>query len=473
MNLTADDLRAVPHVLFRNGERLKRNTITGVSTDSRTVRPGDLFVALKGPNFDGHEFAGRAVAAGACAVMLDVAHADTGPAGIPTLVVEETTEGLSNLARVHRRKFPIPVLAVGGSNGKTTTKEMIAAVLRTTYRVLSTEGNLNNQIGVPLTMLRLERTYQVAVVEIGTNHPGEVESLCSVLEPTHGLLTNIGHEHLEFLGTLSGVAREEGALFRHLGSRKRSVAFVNADDRRVAAAAGPLRRTVRYGLTAPRVDVRGRVTGTGADGCARLEFSRGRSRSVRSAQLKIPGEHAAWNALAAAAVGFGFRVPAGNIVQALERFVPPGKRMEILRVGDVLILNDTYNANPESMAVALKTLRSLRVSGKKIAVLSDMLELGRHSAAEHLRVGKLVRRSGVDYLLTYGAEAKRIGEAAGVPFTAHYDQKNVLAEYLAELVGPGDAVLVKGSRGMKMEDIVTFLRERLPAAGPTAPGATA
>lgn len=459
MNLTPDDLQALPHIELRGGAPKGRRWFRGVSTDSRTTSEGDVFVALRGERFDGHSFVPEAVARGASSVIVEPSFPFSGKETIPHLVVEDTTTALGELALLYRKKFSIPVVAVGGSNGKTTTKEMIDRVLSERFRVLSTEGNLNNQIGVPQTLFRLRRSHHVAVVEIGTNHPGEITYLCRVVEPTHGLVTTIGKEHLEFFRTVGGVAREEGALFAALSGSRRSLAFVNADNPYVLHAARPVHRQITYGMESRSAVVRGTVMSVDNTGCVALAVRRrGTSRPV-TVQLRIPGEHNALNALAAAAVGIGFGLPLSSVKRALERFRPTSKRMEILQLDSLTVLNDTYNANPDSMIAALRTLAATTVKGKRIAVLADMLELGARAAAEHTRIGREAGRLKLDYVLTYGELARGIQRATGLSTAVHYEEKNMLSEYLAELAGPGDAVLIKGSRGMKMEDVVTFLRE--------------
>ncbi len=463
MKLTARDIDRLELLEFRSRELL-REPLTGVSTDSRMVGRGELFVALRGPQYDGHRFLREAVAGGARAVMVDVKGSAGDVPPVPCLVVEDTLRGLASLARLHRDKFSLPVLAVGGSSGKTTTKEMLASVLRRRYRVLSTEKNYNNQVGVPKTLFRLGKEHDVAVVEIGSNHPGELAPLCQMLAPTHGLLTNIGTEHLEFFGSLEGVSAEEGVLFETL-ARNGGTAFVNSDDKRVAALARRCRRTVRYGFRARNAFVRGKALELDDRACARFEWIGGRLRKHVAVRLAVPGRHQAINALAAIAVGLNFGVPAGEAVSALECFSAPDKRMAVLNLGGVTVLNDTYNANPDSTIAALEALASMKIRGKKIAVLADMLELGAAEAGEHRRVGEAAGRLGLDCVLTYGERARGIHDAVRGPFAVHYDQKNVLAEYLLELIGPGDAVLLKGSRGMAMEDLLEFLAQRFGAAG--------
>ena len=463
MKLTKKDiekLEAVQTIEFDN----KRWSASGVSTDSRTIRQGDLFVALRGETFDGHNFLSAAVQAGAAGVVVDQRWAEgNGPmiAGLhlPKIVVKDTTRALGDLARIHRRKFKIPTLAVGGSNGKTTTKEMIKTVLSTKYRVLATESNLNNHIGVPQMLFRLERKHQAAVVELGTNHPGEIASLCNILEPTHGLITNIGREHLEFFHTLAGVANAECELFEWLNASN-GVAFVNADDARLVRRASKLKKRFVYGFDGRPAAVRGKIRRWTDDARAVLAIN-GPQRTSLEVELGIPGEHSAANALAAAAVGIAFAVPPKKIQKGLASFRAVGKRMQVLARRGITILNDSYNSNPDSALAGLQTLKSIRNAGKKIAVLADMLELGAAAETQHRIVGKAVKRSGAEYLLTFGPLSKFTHEKAEVKFKFHYDQKNLLSEYLLEILQAGDAVLIKGSRGMKMEDVVTFLTERL------------
>ncbi len=458
MSLTLKDLKLLRPRRIKQPEALQGRAFAGVSTDSRTISPGELFVALVGENFDGHAFVAGARQRGAVAVIVGRPVAEA--SRLPQIVVDDTLVALSRLARNHRRKFRIPVIAVAGSNGKTTTREMIAAILRTDRNVLSTAGNLNNHIGVPLTLLRLREEHEIAVVEIGTNHPGELAALLKILEPTHGLITNIGLEHLEFFGSLKGVAKEEGALFRSLAGR--GTAFVNADDSETVRLGKAVRRAVTFGFSRG-LDVSGSALQFDARGCP--EFRVGGKKVARSfpVRLPVPGAHTAANALAAAAAGVAFKVSPRRIQAVLQQFQAVSKRMEVLSIAGVTIFNDTYNANPDSVIAGLKTLAGAAVQGKRIAVLADMKELGTGGPAEHARVGAVLSELGIEYLLTYGEAAKHYHDSAQVTFAVHYDQKNVLAEYLAELITPGDAVLIKGSRGMAMEDVVSFLTQRLPS----------
>lgn len=467
MRLALDDILALEHTRLLHVDSTRRPTLSGVSTDSRSLRKGDVFFALRGERFDGHNFLTKAAGLGAAAAVIEERWASTNEPllaslRIPIVIVRDAVGTLGSLAASYRRNFRIPLIAVVGSNGKTTTKEMISAVLRSKYSVLATEGNLNNQIGVPMTIFRLEKSHEVAVLELGTNHFGEIDALCQIAQPTHGLITNIGSEHLEFFEDLEGVAKAEGELAGWLRTHRDLSArvVVNADDAAVRKLFRGFSRAMTYGIASRTVDLRGMVKKEASSRFTLLTIhpAGGRPLNVR---LSLPGRHSAMNALAAAAVGRTMNVPWSKITHALEEFRPASKRTEVLQIGEITILNDSYNANPDSMRAAIQTLDEMSSPGKKIAVLGDMFELGARSQQEHRALARAFAETSVGYLLTCGEKARALHEAADVQFKAHYDQKNMLAEYLIELVGPGDVVLVKGSRGMHMEDIVTFLVERL------------
>ena len=469
MKLTKSDILAIPHFKAIDFDGPKSLTVTGVSIDSRTIKPGELFLAVRGDQFDGHNFVSKAIEAGTVGIIVERRWADVNASmmvsiNIPRLIVENTIQALGKLANIYRRKFDIPIIAVGGSNGKTTTKEMIRSVLGTKYRVLCTEGNLNNHIGVPQTLFRLEKKHDVAIVEIGTNHPGEIDYLCSVLEPTHGLLTNIGREHLEFFGSLEGVAKSEGELFVWL-AKHHGLIFVNADDKYLVRLSKKNKKIVSYGFSTRGVSIKGTIDSFNANAQAVLHMKPS-GKKVLDITVGIPGEHNAKNALAAAAVGVKMNVPLIDIQKSLASFQSASERMQVQRMEQVTILNDTYNANPDSTLAALATLQVMKAKGKKIAVLADMLELGEQAEELHQQIGKNTGEYGVDILLTFGTLSKYIHDAALVETKAHFENKSALSAYLMHTLNDGDIVLVKGSRGMKMEEIITSLREQLsPKAG--------
>jgi UDP-N-acetylmuramoyl-tripeptide--D-alanyl-D-alanine ligase len=454
--ITVSDLRKLTGVELVNKELLKRRAISGVSTDSRAVKKNDLFFALKGENFDAHDFIDTVLKREAAAIVVDRQWAQKNDKYFRTflclfIIVDDTTIAFGELARIYRRKFDIPVIAIGGSNGKTTTKEMVNAVLRTKYDVMSTEGNLNNHIGVPQTLFRLTSKHDIAVVEIGTNHFGELKYLCEIAEPSHGLITNIGKEHLEFFGDEDGVAKEELELFNYLNGH-RAVAFVNCDDRYIESGAAKLKKQISYGMFS-KADVRAKNVQTNELGQSDFEITWQKKNISFKIALGVPGLHNVTNALAASAVGLKLRVKPKKIAKALKQFSSASKRMEVLTNDGIIILNDTYNSNPDSVIAALKTLSSFSMNGKKIAVLGDMRELGDVSKREHTNIGVIASEMKFETLFTFGQFSKYTTEAFGTP-AKHFESKNDLSSELKKVLKPGDVVLVKGSRGMKMEDVV-------------------
>jgi len=436
---------------------------TGVSIDSRKVRPGDLFVAIRGDRYDGHDFVEEALRAGALAAVV----AQSWLAGrrrrtlrsSPLIPVADTVEALQALARYHRRRLGIPVIGVTGTNGKTTTKEMIAAVLGVAYRVLRSEGSFNNHLGVPLTLLRLRRTHEVAVIELGMNHPGEIARLCAVALPTGGVITNVGPAHLEFMQSVKEVARAKAELGEAIG--KDGFMVLNADDEHTPGLRALTEaRVVTFGFS-PEADVRGELVGL-AEG-ARPLLRIGGSPPVR---IPLAGAHNAANALAAAAVGEIMGCTPEQVRGGLESFSPPHWRSETFEAGGVTVINDAYNANPVSTARALEMLRDWADGHphRKVAVLGDMLELGGGAERAHRELGERAAAAGVELLVTVGRhtagtaeEAARAGLAeAGIVRTATLEEA---WEALQGRLEPGDLVLIKGSRRIGLERLADRIRE--------------
>ncbi|MBU1299645.1 MAG: UDP-N-acetylmuramoyl-tripeptide--D-alanyl-D-alanine ligase [Bacteroidetes bacterium] len=475
MKLNLTDILNINFSEAYNIEGLSSSSLNGVSTDSRTIKKGEIFFAIRGEKVNGHDYIAAAINAGAAALVVDSKfyekkfweNSGSIVFSKPVIVVENTVKALGELANIYRKKFNIPVIAVAGSNGKTTAKDMIARVLSEKYNVLSTQGNLNNHIGVPLTLFRLNHKHDIAVVEIGTNHFGEIKYLCEILEPTHGLITNIHNEHLEFFGDINGVAKEEGYLFKYRAEKKsKSVGFVNTDDKRVVSLSKNLKNRVFYGTKENKADITGINLSVNSDGKFAFELISNSHKNSLKLKLAVAGKHNVSNALAASAIGLYFNVPVTKIKKAIETFKPVNKRMEIVKAGKVTIINDTYNANADSVLSALKTLELIQTQGNKIIVLGDMLELGNQSKQQHTLVGEAITKfaSSSDvtvHLLTYGKQSRQIYKSANLKNKSHYSDKKALCENVAKIVAENDIVLVKGSRGMRMEDIVTYLTEKL------------
>lgn len=418
-----------------------------VSTDSRQAQPGTLFFALNGPSFRGADFAAGALAKGARhAVVDDASLAAQDPARYT--YAADPLAALQSLAQEHRRHFQGPVLAVTGSNGKTTTKELLTAVLSEKYNVLATIGNLNNHIGVPLTLLRLRPgQHELAVVEMGANHQGEIAAYCQWAEPTHGLITNIGKAHLEGFGGEEGIAKGKGELFVYLTAHQ-GTAFVNTLDAKLPSLAAPVAWRISYPGTHDNYP----ATLLGADPALRLRLWDGTEVAAQ-----LTGEYNFPNMAAAAAVGAHFGVPAAQVAAALGAYNPQNNRSQLLRTthGNDLVL-DAYNANPSSMAAALRSFaaRPVREGQQRWVILGDMFELGDSALAEHRALGELLAELGLANALLVGPllrEATSAHQAA-----QHFATKAEAADWLTQHQIANQLVLLKGSRGMGLETLLRW-----------------
>ena len=424
-------------------EAFLRAGVGGFSIDTRTLEPGDLFVPLRGGNSDGHAFLAEAFRRGAAAALCDRAHhaAIAGREPGPLIVVEDVTAALQRMARKHRERWHGLMLCVTGSAGKTTTKDLVAAVLAAATPTLKTEGNLNNHWGVPLTLLRLKPEHKCAVVELAMNHAGEIAALAALAAPAMAVITNAGAAHLEGLGSLEAIAREKASLAFAL--KPGDVAFVGADSPRlITALAGAKCRLVRYGLAAG-ADVRPkRLEPLGPDG------SRFEVEGFPKVHLRLVGSHQVANALAALAVARELRLDPAATVAAIEAARPGKGRMQIQHARGSTLLVDCYNANPDSMRAALETLAQWPGAGRRIALLGDMLELGGTAAALHREIGAAVR--GAELWVVGVHAAEYAAGARGIEVRRFGDVREAGAA-LTSALGPGVMVLLKASRGAALE----------------------
>jgi UDP-N-acetylmuramoyl-tripeptide--D-alanyl-D-alanine ligase len=448
--------------LIRKGTRRRFGEVV---TDSSKVRRGSVFVALKGERLDGHRFVPEALERGAECVIVHRRLAAAARKHATVIYVADTLKALGDLAHYRRQKLPTQVIAITGSNGKTTTKEMLSAILEESSlngtalrgKVLKTEGNFNNLVGLPLTLLRLRPKHRVAVVELGTNHPGEIERLTRIANPDMGIITSVAAAHLEGLSSLAGVAREKGALYRAMD--RRGAIAVNTDDPWALRLGEKFRgRKITYGRRG-EVCAQARQS-LGANG-VRFTLRAGGKRC--QVHLDYLGEHNITNATGAAALAYGLGVSLPAIRRGLRRARPFAMRMQIESWNGIGIINDAYNANPASMEGAIKTLAQLACRGERIAVLGDMFELGKDSRPQHLKLGQAVARARIDAVYLLGREADGVRHGAlrgGMP------AKNVivakdhskLAGLLRRRIKKGDWLLVKGSRGMQMEKVIEKLK---------------
>jgi len=391
----------------------KFSTITTISIDTRTIKPGDLFIPIKGPNFDGQDFIPEALAKGA--IVLDV---------------KDGLKALQDLAAYHRNRFKISIVGVTGSVGKTTTKDMIASILSQEKKTLKNEENFNNEVGVPLTLLKLTKKHQVAVIEMAMQGLGEIDLLAKMVRPHIAVVTNIGEAHLEHLKSQRNIAKAKAEIFGC--QTQKDYAVINADDEHFESLKLKTKssKILTFGI---------------------LEKADFRPKDLAGIKLPVPGEHNIYNALAAIAVAKILKVKKSSIKNGLEKFRPSTNRWDVINRPDgVKIINDTYNASPQSMTAALKVLAWLK--GRKIAVLGDMYELGGRTKAAHQRIGKLVRQLDIDHFISIGKLSKDMGA------TYHYTTKKPAIKKLRQLIKPGDRILIKASRGMHLEEVVEAIR---------------
>ena len=432
--------------------------VAGVSIDTRTLGPGDAFFAIRGHHLDGHAYLREAAARGASCLVIHSVSEDL-PLSTPAVLVDDTTRALGRFAGWHRARFHLPVAAVTGSNGKTTTKEMMAAVLGTLGSVLKPESSFNNQWGLPLTLLKLGPQHRAVALELGANQPGEIAALAAISQPTVGVVTVVSSAHTEFFGSLDGVQAEKSALVRAIPPDGAIV--LNADDPRVLAMREQGRARVLTVSARRRADVRsiGRVDETAAG--VRFTLEAGGAR--RPVQLRFAGRHNVINALAAAGVGVAVGLGVEQIASGLAEARPVRGRCVWRRAGGIRILDDTYNANPASVRAALATLKTATDARRRVVVLGDMLELGALAARAHRAAGRAVAASGAAEFIGVGREARGAVDAArraGLSESHHVTTFEDTVALLLKRLAPGDALLVKGSRGMRMERVVDALVAR-------------
>ena len=405
----------------------------GVSTDSRTLQSGQLFFALSGPNFNGNQFAKQALNKGAIAVVVDE---DVSINDDRVIRVENTLRSLQTLAKEHRKKLGTTIIALTGSNGKTTTKELIHSVLSTTYTTVATQGNLNNHIGVPLTLLSLQKDTEIGVVEMGANHLGEIAVLANIAQPDFGLITNFGKAHLEGFGSLEGVVKAKSELFDYLKTTS-GLIFANADDPKIMAQLKG-QDPITYGTeTTARVS----ATLLTENDAIRIEVDQ------QEIQTQLSGAYNGYNALAAYAIGRHFGVSPQNAKRALESYIPDNNRSQLIRKKDLHITLDAYNANPTSMQAALASFS--KKGGKKIAVLGQMNELGKHTEIEHKRLVDWIKASSIDDCYWVGS--------AFAPFISsdrYFSTVDQAIDYFSKTPLGQASILVKGSRSFTLEKLV-------------------
>lgn len=466
----------IEEILKATGGRLHsgegKQPVSGVSIDSRTIKEGDLFFAIKGDKFDGHDFLNDVIKKGTAGLVVQEGHLMTNSlisgehTGCAVITVADTMLALQETAGYYRDKFSIPVIGITGSNGKTTTKEMLWNILSCRMSVLKNEGNMNNHIGVPLTLLKLNQSHQMAVIEMGISDKGELTRLCQITKPTSAVITNIGPSHLEKLGRIENVAEAKGEILDFI--KPEGVSVLNMDDTFFdvfkAKSAG---KVISFGMSSSS-DVYTEFTDNALNlkSLDNTTFTLICPLGKSEIKMNVIGIHNLYNALCAAAAAYGLGVQLDNIKQGLERFTPVKMRSTIEKVGGIFIINDTYNANPASMVAAIDMLKNIKEGKQKFVVLGDMLELGENTERAHHDLGKYIGNAGIDGLIAVGELAAYIADGAAA---AGMDENRILTfndytetlEKITQWLNRGDVLLVKGSRGMKMERIVEGLKETL------------
>jgi UDP-N-acetylmuramoyl-tripeptide--D-alanyl-D-alanine ligase len=431
--------------------------ISGISIDSRTLKPGECFIAISGEKFNGHQFIENAINSGAKAIVHHESHLISHqPAEIEYIPVTDTLQFLMEFAGWYRSLFNIPVIGITGSAGKTTTKEMLSSILQQKYQIAKTKKNMNNFIGTSLTLLDLLNTTEIAVVEMGTNHPGEIEILSQMVKPTHAAITNIGSGHIGFFGSKEAIYKEKTALFDSM--KDESTIFINIDDPFLLQYKNPRLYLHSFAVNQP-ADYQARIISLNSQGCARFAVNQG-----LEIQLSIPGKHQVENALIAAAIGLNMGVSQKEVRKGLENITKTDKRMETMRIKSVSFINDAYNANPESMQAAIDFLVELplKTGCKKILILGDMLELGAKSENYHRKIGKYLGGKKIDEIYCLGEDSRFIIEELkklppnGIKYH-FFDTYEDTVQQLRQTLEPDDVVLLKGSRGMALENILTLL----------------
>jgi UDP-N-acetylmuramoyl-tripeptide--D-alanyl-D-alanine ligase len=457
IKLTIEDIFGLPTAEIINPDGFR--PLTSVSTDTRSIRKNSLFVAIKGKNFDGHHFIEEAVKKGAAAVVVNKAAVKKlGEINVPVIAVKNTVNALGDIASIWRSKFTGKVIGITGSNGKTTTKEILAALLSAKYKVRKTEANNNNHIGAPLTILSADNSYDVIVLELGTNHFGEIPYTAKIARPDFALITNIGDSHLEFLKNREGVYSEKAALFE-AALKNGGKIFVNADDKIIARNTKKIERKTAFGF-GPGSDVQGVIKGKTEEGKSVVEINAGKTSF--ETVLPLYGTHNAYNFLAAVTVALSAGLSASAIKGAVKNIKAVAKRLDVKNYKNVMLIDDTYNANPLSMKSAIDLLKDITKYKRKIVLLGDMFELGGDAVKLHEALAANIKKSGVTEVYTIGRLMKNLDAKLEKSKTVHkhFSGRKALASFIMKHDLNDSVILAKGSRGMKMEEFVKVIEER-------------
>lgn len=457
VKLTIEDLFNVPSAVIYEPDKLK--TIKYVSIDSRKIRPNTLFIAIKGNRFDGHTFVKDAVKSGAAAIVINNARLNQfNNVSTPIITVKDTKLALGDIAKIWRKKLSAKIIGITGSSGKTTVKEMLAQILSEKYIVNKTDANNNNHIGVPLTILNTNEKHDLLVAELGTNHFGEIPYTANILSPDYSLITNIGDSHLEFLKTKSGVWKEKSFLFEET-IRNRGKVFLNYDDPIIKAKHSSKGKKISYGFS-EKVDVKGEIKTYTEEGKPIIHITHKKKKYEFT--LPIYGEQSAKNFLAACTVALAMGLSIEQIKSAVKKLKAPSGRLDVQRYNNFILIDDSYNANPDSAKAAIELVGNIKTFRRKILFLGDMLELGESSLKLHQGLKDVIVKSKIDEVYTIGPKMKYLHEKCdGTNLIAkHFTKRDILKRYIKNLNFDNSVILVKSSRGMRMEEFVSEIKNK-------------
>jgi UDP-N-acetylmuramoyl-tripeptide--D-alanyl-D-alanine ligase len=457
IKITLKDLFNLPGAVIYNPDRYK--DVSAVTIDTRNIPINSLFIAIEGNNFDGHTFLKEAVKRGAKAIVINenkLSIADK--IKVPVITVPDTTTALGSIAGIWRNKLNAKIISITGSAGKTSTKEILVQLLSEKFKVNKTIGNYNNHIGVPLTILNTQNKYDMLVAELGTNHFGEIKYTAEIIRPDFALITNIADSHLEFFKDREGVLKEKWVLAEVTESRE-GLVFINNDDKLLRISGDKLAKKITYAFD-NEADVRGKITGYNGEGQTEIEISYGKKKVRLS--LPLYGEQNAKNLLAAAAIAFKLGLSVKQIKDGVKKLKAADKRLNVRKHNNITVIDDTYNANPESMNASLDLLGKMTSFKSRIAVLGDMLELGQDEIELHKNLEATIKKNKIDSVFTIGNRMKNLSELlknTGIE-AKHFNIREALSSFLDKRDFRDSVILVKGSRGMKMEEFVQVIESR-------------
>ena len=458
VRINLEDLFNLPASEIVNPDNYK--SVSKISIDSRKIKKGSLFIAIKGEKFDGHNFVRDVIKNGASAVVIErKKYSQFRDLDVPVILVDNSIEALGGLAKVWRSKLNAKVVSITGSAGKTTTKDMIGTLISEKYKTKKTSGNNNNHIGVPLTILDANKNDEILVVEHGTNHFGEINYTANIAQPDYALITNIGNSHIEFLKNKRGVLKEKKSLF-DVTTKRNGTLLINKDDKLLKNVYPDYKNKLTYG-TEQRVDVKGKIIRYSEDGKPFVEL-RYKGKTIK-AHFNLYGEQNFKNFLAAASVAFKLGLSKKQILSGMSKLSSPDKRLNVNEYSDFLLIDDTYNANPESMKASIELLGRINLFKNKIAILGDMLELGNMELLYHKGLASVIRKNKINIVYCLGNRMKVLHkelEDTGIE-SKYFLRRGALSELLVNTDLSDSVILVKGSRGMKMEEFVTIIKEKI------------